>query len=256
MPKFPDVPKNHWGHRDAEDMADWGLMGGFPDGTFRPDEPLTRIQAASIIRRLLESDPENRMILRAMPSLVFISTPFSRGSGAFVAPWTVLTNAHVVSLQPGDTGGQVGVWGNPGYGFSPLDAMEGTVVHIRHDLDLAVLAVEKPFYNVECKPIGLGDREPDQGDWIWALGNPFGDPWDVTRGIIRSKERRKNYWSVSQAVWGTDAAVNPGNSGGILMDVRGRMVGVPSAGRMDANNYTFAIPLGDVRTVLKEAGLS
>lgn len=253
MGNFPDVPKDHWAYRDIVDVAKWGLMSGFPDGTFRPKEPVTREQIASILRRLLESDPENRMILRAMPSLVYIATPFGRGSGAFVGEWTVLTNAHVVTRSPGESAGAIDVWGNPGYGFSPIDAMRASVIHMRHDLDLAVLRVEKPFYNVECKPIEIGDREPDEGDWVWALGNPFGDPWDVTRGTIRSKNRRVTYWQSPQRLWGTDAAINPGNSGGILMDVRGKLVGVPSARRLDADNYTFAIPLDDVKTVLREA---
>jgi len=197
--------------------------------------------------------------LEAMPSLVYVVSDFggarSVGSGAFVAPWTVLTNAHVVSQQDGTRAVNVEVWGNKAYGYSPLDPLVARIEYLWPEVDLALLSIEEPWYRVECKPVAIADREPDVGDWVWALGNPFGMAWDVTRGTIRHKGRTIKYWTHPQLLWATDAPINPGNSGGILLDVRGRMCGVPCAGVQGANSYAFAIPLPTVRAVLRGAGV-
>lgn len=261
---FKDVPPSHWAFRAIAQVAEWGLLKGYPDGTFGPDRPVTRAELAAILTRLLDADPENRVILQRMPSLVYIVSRKDAqtggvGSGCWIAPWRVLTNAHVVSFKSTPDAEpvlaeRVEVWGYPGGGFSPLDPMPARVAVIKHELDLALLEVTPPDYRVEPKPVVLADQEPDVGDWVLAVGNPFGLPWDVTRGTVRHKARWIRYWTHTQRLYATDAPINPGNSGGILLDLRGRMVGVPCAGIPGAV-YTFAIPLPEVKRFLKEAGV-
>ena len=91
----------------------------------------------------------------------------------------------------------------------------------------------------------IGDSEETQvGDWVLALGQPFGLESTVTAGIISAKGRsmgiadRENYLQ-------TDAAINPGNSGGVLLDLAGRLVGVNTAIRSRTGfsaGVGFAVP--------------
>jgi serine protease Do len=92
------------------------------------------------------------------------------------------------------------------------------------------------------------------GDWVVAIGNPFGLAHTVSAGIVSAKGRTRNdvdldpagYYSFMQ----TDASINPGNSGGPLLDLGGRVVGINTAIRAGANSIGFAIPIDMVKALL------
>jgi serine protease Do len=103
-------------------------------------------------------------------------------------------------------------------------------------------------------PFGDSD-EIRVGDWVVAIGNPFGLEHTVSAGIISAKERTGRdvqlgdpdaYYSFLQ----TDASINPGNSGGPLLDLNGRVVGINTAINQSANNIGFAIPVNMIRELL------
>lgn len=118
--------------------------------------------------------------------------------------------------------------------------------------DVAVIAVEAQG----LPALALGDSDEIRvGDWVLAIGNPFGLSHTVSAGIISARGRSgqdvkledpRAYYSFLQ----TDASINPGNSGGPLIDLSGRVVGMNTAINPEANSIGFAIPVNMLRELL------
>ena len=121
------------------------------------------------------------------------------------------------------------------------------------DLDLAVLKIEgtKAFPYLE-----LGDdAKVSVGDWLVAVGNPYGFDHTVTVGVLSAKERpiditENNSTRKYRNLLQTDASINPGNSGGPLLNLNGEVVGINTAVSSQAQGIGFAIPMSTVNTVL------
>jgi serine protease Do len=118
--------------------------------------------------------------------------------------------------------------------------------------DIAAVRIESK----DVRPLPLGDSDAlDVGDWVVAIGNPFGLSHTVSAGIISAKGRTREdvqldpsgYYDYLQ----TDASINPGNSGGPLLDLSGAVVGINSAIRGGgAQGIGFAIPINMVKQLL------
>ncbi|AZN40162.1 S1C family serine protease [Paenibacillus albus] len=172
-------------------------------------------------------------------------TPEGIGTGFFFdSSGYILTNQHVV----GDADEiQVTV---QGYN-KPLVAKKlGT----SYSLDLAVLKVEGT--NFPTLPIGSSDKI-NIGDWVVAIGNPYGFDHTVTVGVLSSKERpitipdeqgTRQYEHLLQ----TDASINPGNSGGPLLNLAGEVIGINTAVSSQAQGIGFAIPTSTIQEVLQD----
>jgi serine protease Do len=117
-------------------------------------------------------------------------------------------------------------------------------------VDLAVLKIDDPG----VKPLKLADSDTVQaGDFVLAIGNPFGFEETVTDGIISSKGR-PNRTDFFGDLLQTDAAINPGNSGGPLINLRGEVIGINTAiisRSGGSQGIGFAIPSNTVRTALE-----
>jgi serine protease Do len=117
-------------------------------------------------------------------------------------------------------------------------------------LDLAVLKMDEPG----VKPLKFGDSDAVQaGDFVLAVGNPFGFEETVTDGIISSKGRPNRVDGFGDFLQ-TDAAINPGNSGGPLINLRGEVIGINTAiisRSGTSSGIGFAIPSNTVRTALE-----
>lgn len=129
---------------------------------------------------------------------------------------------------------------------------------VGHDVltDLAVLRIDAA--DLSAAPWG-DSEELEVGDWVLAVGNPYGLDRTVTSGIVSAKQRGGlDSDNIYQTFLQTDAAVNPGNSGGPLVNIRGELVGITTAIVGDAyQGISFAIPTEIVRKVydrLKEHG--
>lgn len=119
--------------------------------------------------------------------------------------------------------------------------------------DIAVVKVDGVS---DLPAIALGDSDKlDVGDWVVAIGNPFGLNHTVSAGIVSAKDRGRDdvpldpsgYYSFIQ----TDASINPGNSGGPLLNLKGEVVGMNSAIRGGgAQGIGFAIPINMVKQIL------
>jgi serine protease Do len=157
-----------------------------------------------------------------------------QGSGVIVDAENgyVLTNFHV--LQGADA---IVVRLSDGRSISGSDV---GVVGVDQATDLAVLQLNA------SNLIGIpwGDSQSlEVGDWVLAVGNPYGLDRTVTSGIVSAKQRRGVSGPGYQEFLQTDAAVNPGNSGGPLVDIEGKLVGITTAivGRA-YQGISFAIP--------------
>jgi serine protease Do len=154
----------------------------------------------------------------------------------------ILTNNHVVADAD-----EIKVRLSDG---TELDA---TVVGTDPPTDLALLRVEG---EVELTPIELGDSSAlEVGDWVLAIGNPFGLPRTVSAGIVSAVGRANMGIVDYEDFIQTDAAVNPGNSGGPLVDLAGRVVGINTAiaSRSGGNQgIAFAIPVDMAKTVIEQ----
>ncbi len=118
--------------------------------------------------------------------------------------------------------------------------------------DLAVLKIEA---DGKLIPMDWGDSDAlDVGEMVWAIGNPFGLDNTLTYGIVSAKDRRGlNAESVYQEFLQTDAAVNPGNSGGPLVNMAGEIVGINTAiVGPTYSGISFAIPSNAARRIYQQ----
>lgn len=156
----------------------------------------------------------------------------SLGSGVIVrSNGIIVTNAHVVKGAD-----ELKVVLNDRREF------EAKVIAQDEETDLAVLRIDTQGEVMPTLRVGA-DVEPEIGDIVLAIGNPFGVGQTVTSGII-SALGRTNVSDISSAIQ-TDAAVNPGNSGGALVNLQGDLIGVNTAifsRSGGSNGIGFAIP--------------
>ncbi len=166
---------------------------------------------------------------------------YSVGSGFIVDKrGYILTNAHVVSDSARIT--------------VKLDSGEeyvAKVIGTDEETDLAVLKVET---GRDLPVAKLGDSGQVQvGDWVLAIGSPFGLSRTVTAGIISQTQRATPSATLFQRFIQTDAAINRGNSGGPLVNMKGEVIGINSqiaTTNGDSNGVGFALPSTDAKYVL------
>jgi serine protease Do len=178
------------------------------------------------------------------------------GSGFLIGDGLVLTNNHVVEIQDENNRGK----------FRPMDeikvitdesapggAREFSAKVIGNDpkSDIALLKIEGKDVG-SLKYATLGDSDAlEVGDYVVAIGEPFGLQATVTSGIISAKERTQFGGPYSDYLQ-TDASINPGNSGGPLFNMKGEVVGVNAAIISGANTIGFAIPINVVKQILPQ----
>ncbi len=136
--------------------------------------------------------------------------------------------------------------------FLDGDELEAEVVGRDPKTDIALLKVDPGDKLLDT--IALGDSDIVRpGDWVVAIGNPFGLAHTVTAGIISAIHRRDvmNRHSYEDFIQ-TDAAINPGNSGGPLIDLQGRVIGINTAIRSNANTIGFTIPINQAKQILPQ----
>ena len=164
-----------------------------------------------------------------------------QGSGFIISPdGYVLTNDHVVGEAS-----DIKVL------LSDGRELPGKVVGTDSRTDIALVKIEdkKPFAYVK-----LGDSDRAEiGEWVVAIGNPFGLDHTVTAGIISAKGRRNIRPSGRNGLYDfiqTDASINPGNSGGPLLNVNGEVIAINAAVNSAGQGISFAIPINMAKTII------
>ncbi|HXC16149.1 MAG TPA: trypsin-like peptidase domain-containing protein [Holophagaceae bacterium] len=175
-----------------------------------------------------------QIVRDALPAVVTVETDEGRGSAFFIAPDRLLTNAHVVGRNA-----WVRLKGQDG-----LD-IDASVDRTDTDYDVAVLKVRQPKAGQAM--LVLGSLEQTRaGEQVIAIGSPLGLLQNtVTKGIL-SGYRQMGPTLLVQ----TDAALNPGNSGGPLLDARGIVIGINSAVIRGAQGLNFAIAIDHAKALL------
>jgi len=170
----------------------------------------------------------------------------AQGSGFVIdTDGHVVTNQHVVA---GASTIRVSLWDG--------SAHEAKLVGTDPSTDLAVLRIDAP--RSALHPLVLGDSSAVRvGDTVLALGSPFGLEGTLTSGIVSALHREMtapNNYTITDTIQ-TDAAINHGNSGGPLLDARGRVIGVNSQIESESGGSEgvgFAIPSDTVRSITRQ----
>ena len=197
----------------------------------------------------------------ARDSVVFISTV-----GRVLDPWT-----RNVYEQPRGTGSGF-VWDDLGHVVTNAHVVEGasgavvrladgrsydaSLVGASRQHDLAVLRIGVGADRPDPLPIGTSETL-EVGQTVFAIGNPFGLDWTLTKGIVSALDRElpAGAGMVISGLIQTDAAINPGNSGGPLLDSAGRLVGVNTAIFSPSGasaGIGFAVPVDTVNRVVPQ----
>jgi serine protease Do len=166
----------------------------------------------------------------------------SLGSGVIVASdGYILTNDHVI-----ENAEKIVV-------TLSTDDREYPAKVIGTDAKIDIALIKITAQNLPVAPLGDSDRL-EVGEWVLAIGNPFGLDSTVTSGIVSAKERRIGEGSYDSFIQ-TDAKINPGNSGGPLINMRGEIVGINAAIFSESGGSLgigFAIPINMVKDILPQ----
>lgn len=169
-------------------------------------------------------------------------TQVGTGSGVIISPdGYIITNNHVIA---GSDKISITLNDNKVY--------EARLVGTDEKTDIALLKIDadEPLPSIQ-----FGDSDTTKvGEWVLAVGNPFNLTSTVTAGIISAKARDLSGRN-SQSFLQTDAAVNPGNSGGALVNARGELIGINTAISSQTGSYigySFAVPSNIARKVVED----
>lgn len=173
------------------------------------------------------------------------SEDMASGSGVIVSSnGFIVTNKHVISGSK-----SISVI------LNNQQSYKGQLIGEDPSTDIALIKIDANGLTA----IRYGDSDSLQvGEWVLAVGNPFNLTSTVTAGIVSAKGRNINILQSQNAIEAfiqTDAAVNPGNSGGALVNVRGELVGINTAIASNSgtySGYSFAVPVSIVRKVVED----
>jgi serine protease Do len=165
----------------------------------------------------------------------------SSGSGVIVDPrGFILTNNHVV-----ENAAEVEVR------LSDDRKFTATIVGRDPKTDLAVLKVDAGAAPMPVAELGDSDTLR-RGQWVIAIGNPFGLDRTVTAGIVSATGRTRVGVATYEAFIQTDASINPGNSGGPLLTLDGRVVGINTAIASTGQGIGFSIPINMAKDIMAQ----
>ena len=117
--------------------------------------------------------------------------------------------------------------------------------------DVALIKIK--VGNKKVPTVELGDSDSIKvGEFVIAVGNPYGLNWTVTHGIVSAKGRHGLGLNPIEDFIQTDAAINPGNSGGPLCDIHGRVIGINTAIVRNAQGLGFAVPINIAKKVMHD----
>ena len=175
------------------------------------------------------------------PAVVSVSLRHGGGSGVLFTPdGYLLTNAHVVGRA-----------GSVKIGLPDGSTHEGNVVGTDQATDLAVVHIDGA--HLPAAELGTSSKLR-VGQLVVAIGNPLGFSFTVSAGVVSALGRslRAQDGRLMDAIIQSDVALNPGNSGGPLVDSHARVVGINTAVILGAQGLSFSVPIDTARWVLGE----
>src|SRR5216684_4860848 len=225
------------------------LSASFVEIASRVEPAVVNIDTMQVSNEIAESDNEDKPdrtqsnplydMLRRQPPRPTRGV----GSGFIIDPkGYILTNNHVIDGATRIT-----------IGLLTGERFRGKVIGIDKETDLAIIKIDAAR---DLPVMKFGDSNSAQvGDWVLAIGSPFGLDQTVTAGIISKKERDSQAFKNFQRFLQTDAAINRGNSGGPLVNMHGEAIGVNSQIATltgDYNGIGFALPSNEAKFVSEQ----
>ena len=169
--------------------------------------------------------------------IIQIATPYSTGTGFYLKDQNlIITNEHVVRDNR-----EVVIYGNR------IEKQMAKVLFTDPKHDLAFLQAPDSIIDAPLVELGVG-KVMSQGDKIIAIGHPFGMKYSTTQGIVSNTTQEKNGLKYIHH----DAALNPGNSGGPLIDEEGAIVGVNTFIIRSGNSVGFSLPVEYLAKTIEE----
>jgi len=182
------------------------------------------------------------MIEEVKKSVVSIKTEKAQGTGFIITnDCYVVTNAHVI-YNSGDFMNAI----NSSGGIEPL-----TLIEDNHKLDIALLKMSGNCSALEFE----NSNNVKIGEKVIAIGNPFGYSSSVTEGIISAISRKIGDTYYDSDYIQTDTALNPGNSGGPLINTKGKVIGINNFKMYGADNIGFALESDYIVKTVNEMAL-
>ncbi|MFN3189547.1 MAG: S1C family serine protease [Aureliella sp.] len=179
-------------------------------------------------------------------AVVTVNTPSGVGSGFLISNrGHLITNYHVIEEELDIS---VVAFQKTKSGYERKQLKKVKILAVNPHRDLALLQIDsQEMIDLDLPHVVIADKEVAVGDMVFAIGNPLGLERSVTQGIVSSVTRTLEHLRFIQ----TDAAVNPGNSGGPLFNLRGEVVGVACSGYASFDGLAFGIPSTDLIDFLK-----
>lgn len=253
---FKDLTGKEWFYNALKRVARYNLLSGYPDGTFKPKEPVLREQQVSILDRILH-EPALRLAMReARFNLVKKLTPSSVKITALCSDGLTSLGSGVVLDKAGHIATNVHVVGGLEISekievyIGNLPAFRARVRYGNLFQDIAILKVDGVPNNY-LHPVKIANEVLWLEDVI-CIGNPLGYLNTATVGIVSYEVRLKPNGSE----WiQTDCAVNPGNSGGGAFNLKGELIGLAcfkhiwadEARTIPIDNMGFLVPFWHVK---------
>lgn len=166
------------------------------------------------------------------------------GSGHIISKdGHIITNSHVIGNEDAIETITISLKNGESY-----DAVEVVKIGSVNTVDLAIIKItSKPITKFTIAK--LATKMPKLGEPVFAIGCPFGISFSVSGGIVSGVDRNVSH--ISHKYIQTDAALNPGNSGGGLFNMRGEIIGINTLVRHNAKGISFAIPSSVVWDFIK-----
>jgi serine protease Do len=244
----PDAPTGERFWREnglSEPILPVGVPGSFADLAEKASPGVVNIKTSRTVRGMPMPQFEEFFFGSPFEDLFRHRNPHgerelkSLGTGFVISPdGYIVTNTHVIEEVDSIK-----------VAFEDGTELEATVVGRDPTTDIALIRVES---DGEFFALPLGNSESVRaGEWVVAIGNPFGLGHTVTAGIVSAKHRIIGQGKYDDFIQ-TDAAINFGNSGGPLLNLSGEVIGINTAINPRANTIGFAVPINMAKSILPQ----
>ncbi len=270
--EFKDMKDpNHWGYSTVMKMKALGLIAGYEDGTFRPNEPITRLESLVFDARMIDHIIEETVIYlqnlipnlvkEIKPSVVVVKNIYidkngvqrnGIGTGTCINEnGEVLTNYHCITNDKNELNDNIEIGilkSSPEGGLEQIEyyQAEFKVGDAWIDEDIAIISPKQLSLKIPYMPISKVNLE--EGHKVISYGHGGGYTYAVGKGVIAQDLQIVG----GLATFGqTDATINPGNSGGLISSIWDKAIaGIPTRKATQYDDISFYVPASRIRRFL------